>query len=369
MISPRPQYQTELLNMSRPTLIRCLLLTALYALSSAQLQAASDVAAPAPTVKVVHAQRGTVMRYVRLPAQVHPLQQATLYAKVAGYLKSISVDKGDTVKQGALIAEIEAPELIADVARYQAELDVAKAEYDRTSDAVKKAPDLIMPIEADRAKGRWQIAKANLERIQTLLAFARISAPFAGTITKRYVDLGAFIPAATSGGNAQTAAIVTLMNFSTVRVQVAVPESEASLVAKGQPVHVSVEGLPGRNFDGQLTRFSYALDENSKTMLAEIELANPSMELRPGMYASVQLGIERHNDVLMVPSAALLMEKTNAFVFTADQGKAHKVPIKMGFNDGTQVEVVDGVTPSESIILLTKSALSDGQVVQVLEGQ
>jgi multidrug efflux pump subunit AcrA (membrane-fusion protein) len=104
-------------------------------------------------------------------------------------------------------------------------------------------------------------------------------------------------------------------------------------------------------------------------MLAEIELANPSMELRPGMYASVQLGIERHNDVLMVPSAALLMEKTNAFVFTADQGKAHKVPIKMGFNDGTQVEVVDGVTPSESIILLTKSALSDGQVVQVLEGQ
>src|SRR6266480_8047266 len=106
------------------------------------------------------------------------------------------------------------------------------------------------------------------------------------------------------------------MDFGTVRLQVAVPEAEASLVAKGQPARLTVEGLPGRTFEGKITRFSYALDEATKTMLAEIELPNPKLELRPGMYATVRIGIERKEDALLVPVEALLMEKANSSVFT-----------------------------------------------------
>lgn len=335
----------------------------------AAAQSSAGSSAAAIEVQITHPTRGTVTRWLTLPGNLHALQETTLYAKVPGYLKSISVDKGDAVKAGQVIAVIEAPELIADQARYRAEAEAAKAEYNRIQEAVKQAPDLVMAVEVDRAKGKYEVAKANLERNQTLLEFAKITAPFPGLITKRYVDLGAFIPAATSGSTAQTAAIVTLMNFLSVRVQVAVPEFEASLVTKALPVRFTVEGLSGRTFEGKITRYSYALDESSKTMLAEIEIPNPKLELRPGMYASVQIGIEHHDGVTMVPSAALLMEKTNASVFTLAGNVAKKRAVKIGFNDGKNVEILDGLKADEAVILLGKRSLTDGQSVQATEAK
>lgn len=322
---------------------------------------------PAADVTVRQPTRGEIVRYVKLPATVRASEEVTLYAQVAGSLKSIKVDKGDAVQAGALLAEIQAPELTADLARYQAETDVAKREYERLDLAQRSAPDLVMPIEAERARGKYEVAKANLERVQTLLAFTRIAAPFSGTVTARYVDLGAFIPAATSGSVAQNAAIVTLMNFNTVRVQVAVPEAEASLVQKGQPVRVSVDGLAGAKFEGKVTRYAYALDTRSQAMLAEIDIQNPQLQLRPGMYASVQVGLERKANALLIPVEALVMEKTNAFVFTPKDGRAKKVPIKIGFNDGTNVEVLEGLTASTSVIMGPTKPLSDGQIIQVAQ--
>lgn len=317
-------------------------------------------------VEVTRPTQGSVNRWVTLPGSIKPLQEAMLYAKVPGYLKSISVDKGDSVKAGATLAVLETPELTADLSRYRAEHDAAKAEYERTQQAIKQAPDLIMPVELDRAKGKYEVANANLERTQSLLAFNRITAPFSGVITKRFVDVGAFIPAATSGSAAQTAAVLTLMNFSTVRVQVAVPEAEASLVNKGQPARLSVEGLPDRKFEGKVTRFSYALDDSSKTMLVEIELPNPKLELRPGMYASVQLAVQRHDNVMLIPTAALVMEKANAFTYTVDGSKAKKRAIKIGFNDGKMVEVQEGIAATDSVILVGKKPLSDGADIQAI---
>jgi len=223
-------------------------------------------AAPALAVQVVQPKRGPITRNVTLPGEVKPYQQATLYAKVAGYLKTITVDKGDQVKEGTLLAEIEVPELLADRARFEAEVEVADLDYRRLSESQKKLPDLVVPQNVDNAKAKLDVAKASLERTQTLLNFAKITAPFSGLITKRMVDPGAFIPAATSGSAAQNAAIVTLTDFNRVRVQVAVPELETSFIATDQPVRISVESLPGRSFDGKITRFSYALDDATKTL-------------------------------------------------------------------------------------------------------
>jgi RND family efflux transporter MFP subunit len=160
---------------------------------------------------------------------------------------------------------------------------------------------------------------------------------------------------------------VTLADFSRVRLQVAVPEAEASLVTTGQPVKVSVEGLAGRSFDGKITRFTYALDEASKTMLAEIELPNPQLELRPGMYATVRIGIERKESALQVPAEAVLVEKAGASVFVLVDNKAKKTKVQTGFNDGTQIEVSGGLGPDDKIIIIGKRALTDGQVVSVSE--
>src|SRR5262249_24030298 len=153
---------------------------------------------------------------------------------------------------------IEVPELIAERGRYRAEVEVTGIDYKRLSESQKKAPDLVVPQTVDDARGKWDVAKAELERVEPLLNYSRITAPFSGVITRRFVDPGAFIPAATSGSTAQSSALMTLTDFNRVRLQVAVPELEASLVAVDQPVNLAVEGLPGKKFEGKVTRFSYS---------------------------------------------------------------------------------------------------------------
>jgi len=326
-------------------------------------------AAPPLAVKVVKPKRGAITRFVTLPGEIKPYQQAILYAKVAGYLKTITVDKGDQIKEGTLLAEIEVPELIAQRSRYKAEVEVAGIDFKRLSESQKKAPDLVVPQTVDDARGKLDVAKANLEGTETLLNYARIIAPFSGIITRRFVDPGAFIPAATSGSAAQNAAIVTLTDFNRVRLQVAVPEVEASLVSVGQPVKLTVEGLRYRTFEGTVTRFSYALDEASKTMLAEIEMPNPKLELRPGMYAIVKIGIERKEDAFLLPTDALLTEKAGASVFVLSENKARKTRVQPGFNDGVNVEILKGVNPDQKIILAGKQPPNDGQPVTISEGK
>jgi RND family efflux transporter MFP subunit len=304
-----------------------------------------------------------------LPANVAANQQATLYSKVAGYLKTIHVDKGDEVRQGQLLAEIEVPELVADFARYKAEQEIADLDYQRANEAHQKAPDLVVRQTVDAAKAKALMAKANLERAETLLGFCKITAPFSGVITKRAVDPGAFVPAATSGSAAQNAMVVTLMDFSKVRVQIAVPENEVPLVCHGLPVKVTVEELPGRVFEGSITRFSQVLDDATKTMLAETDLENPRRELRPGMYATVKLGVEKHANAVLVPVEAAVVEKSGTSVFVLANGKAKQVPVKTGFNDGASVEIVDGLEPNQAVILVGKLGLSSGQAVGVEEAK
>ena len=423
-------------------------LAAAFAIIAAPLFAADP-----PAVRIATPTRGDVHRFVTQPGTIRPLQQATLYAKVPGYLKSIAVDKGDAVKAGATLAQIEVPELqaellaqqaqiakaAAEIARAQAEVTrrqaevtrfdaelkrlravleksevesaFANSELDRLTKARKQAPDLVTAQQLDKAKSdrdvliasinaaretiaaaqaeqqavrasvdvaqrlvavaqaESKVADANLKRTQTLLAYTQITAPFSGIVTARFVDTGTFIPAATAGNSGQNAAIVTVMDFDTVRVQVPMTELEAALVAKGQPVKVALDGLPGKLFEGKVTRFAGALDEATRTMLVEAELPNPGHTLRPGMYATVRVGVEKHTNVMLVPSEALVMEKTAAFLFLADGGKAKKTPVKIGFNDGAKVEIVSGIAETAKVILVGKLVLTDGQAINVQEAK
>lgn len=364
-------------NMFARQLCWPLLFSTLAALLATGVSGCKRASEPAPTkkadpptpVKVVQPRRGEILRYVSLPATVAANQQATLYSKVAGYLKTISVDKGDEVKQGQLLAEIEVPELVADVARYKAEQEIADLDFKRASEAQQKAPDLVVPQSLDAFKAKSLMAKANLQRAETLLSFCKITAPFSGVITRRAVDPGAFVPSATSGSAAQNAIVVTMMDFDVVRVQIAVPENEVPLIRKGLPVKVLVDELPGRVFEGTLTRFSQALDEATKTMLAEVDLQNSKRELRPGMYATVKLGLETHTDALLVPAEAVVFEKAGASVFTVSDGKAKKKAVKPGFNDGAAVEILEGLAPNQPVILIGKLTLSNDQPVSVAEAK
>jgi membrane fusion protein (multidrug efflux system) len=337
----------------------CALIALCTLTACGRTESAASAAPPAaPTeVRITNLTTGPMTRSVTLPAQVFADRHVTLYAKVSGYLQSIAVDKGDTVKAGAVLAHIEMPELMAARARQQAELKAAEADFGRIQESSKAAPDLVVPQMVDQARGRFEIARASLDQSETMLRYATITAPFAGVITQRAVDAGALTQAGT--------AIVTLMDFSKVRLQVAVPELEASRVSVGQPVMVTTENLPGMQFEGKVARFSYALDTASRTMLAEVSLDNPQLALRPGMLMTAKLGIERKDSTSIMPTEALAMEKANAFAYVLDGQVAAKRPLKIGFNDGKNVEVLDGVKPEDAIILLGKLSLSNGQPVRV----
>jgi RND family efflux transporter MFP subunit len=327
------------------------------------------VAAPAPEVTVVTPRPGNIHRFVTLPGTLGADQQVTLHAKVAGYLKTITVDIGDTVKEGQLLAELELPELVAERASHDAELRIAKIEFDRLKAARDKAPDLITPQAADEAEARLALAQAALAENETLLKFSRITAPFNGVVTRRYVDVGAFVPAATAGTNPAAAAIVTIMNYSTIRARVAVPEVEAARVQVGLPVVLTTDSLPGRTFRGKVSRHSGALDEATRSLLVEADFPNPDLTLRPGMYAIIKIGVEQHTNAVLIPAAALVREKAAGFVFTFADGKATKVPVKYGFNDGTHIEITGGLPDNARVIIPGKVPLVSGQAVTAVEAK
>ncbi|OLA95442.1 MAG: hypothetical protein AUH19_10330 [Verrucomicrobia bacterium 13_2_20CM_55_10] len=324
---------------------------------------------PAMSVQTIRPKRGQIVHKVTLPGNVMAYQEATLYAKVAGYLKTINVDKGDSVKEGELLAEIEAPEMLADLIKAKAEAEAAQLDYKRVTDAQKKASDLVVPQTVDAAKAKSGVAVAGLQRIETLLSYAKITAPFSGVITKRWVDPGALIPAPTSSSTSKSGAVVTLMDFSTVRIDVAIPDTEAPFIKKDLPVKVTVNELPGRTFQGTITRFSYALDESTKTMATEIEISNPDLALRPGMWAAVEIELQKKENALLIPAEALVIEKNKNSVFVVRDKKALKVALTTGFDDGVNVEILKGCGPNDAVIVAGKQSVTDGQKVQAIESK
>ena len=293
------------------------------------LASALDLPATKPTT-------GTIHRWVALPATLAPWQQAVLFAKVTGYIASISVDKGDTSK---------------------AEVAAASLESKRMHEARAKSPDIVLPQSVEDAEAKLAIAKAGMDRITTMLAFAEIKAPFDGIITARHVDVGALV-------NAHTGKVVEIVDASTLRLQIPVTEMETALVAVGKPVKAQIDASGTAPVEASISRIAYALDPATRTMLAEADLKNAELKLRPGMYAMAKIAVEKHDKATLIPVAGLVVEKTNAFVFKHADGKAIKTAVKPGFNDGTNVEIPD--LKADDVILLPGTALlTDKQPINI----
>jgi membrane fusion protein (multidrug efflux system) len=298
---------------------------------------------------------GTIHRWVSLPATLAPWQQATLHAKVTGYIIKISMDIGDAVKAGQILATLEVPELQADIAKSKAEVAAASIEVNRLHEARTKSPDLVLPQAVDDAEAKLSIAKAGLERSETQFQFATLKAPFDGIITARFADLGSL-------ATANTTKLLEITDFSTLRLQIPVTELETGLVTVGKPVKAQIDAFGPTPFETSISRIAYALDPATRTMLAEADLKNADLKLRPGMYAMTKIAVEKHEGSTLIPVAALVMEKTNAFVFKLMEGKAIKTAVKLSFNDGMNVEVPE-LKIDDILVVPGTVALTDKQAV------
>jgi RND family efflux transporter MFP subunit len=197
---------------------------------------------------------------------------------------------------------------------------------------------------------------------QTVVAeYARIHAPFAGVVTKRYVDPGAFIQTASTSQNA--APLVTIANLDSVRLYINIPELEARFIAVGTPVTVTLNGLPNATFQGHVARTAASLDSKSRSLLAEVDLPNHDRKILPGAYAIAKVVLETHPNVVSIPTAAVGVEKAGKFAFVVENGHARRVAIKTGFEDGTHMEIVEGLQGGEQVVVTGRDALTPNAAV------
>jgi len=321
------------------------------------------MAAEPVVISTIRPTRGNITRYVTLPGTIRANQQVTVQARVAGFVKRILVDRGDRVTAGQKLAEIEVPELIAERTKQLAEVRVAETEARRLETGRAKSPDLVTPQSVEAAAGRLDVARAELAKTETLLAYANLTAPFAGTITMRHVDTGAFLPAGATGG---ASSVVTLAETQVLRAQVPVPEAESVFVKVGQPLYLTVEGLTNV-LEATISRHAGVIDEATRSLPVEADLSNAEDRLRPGMFATVRLGLEEHTGVRVVPTESVLIEKAGAFIFLVRDGISRRTPVKLGFQDGTRTEIASGIEDGSVIISPAKSAPADGTAVRSKE--
>lgn len=327
----------------------------------------TQTARPLPLVQVIKPAQLEMLRKLVLTADILPIQQADLMAKVAGYLDAIYVDRGDPVHRGQLLAVLRQPELEHQLYQAQANFDLAKVTLERVQEL--HAKQLIAKQELDDSRTKFEVAKRTLDLQHTYLNYARIIAPFDGYVTKRYVDPGAFIPQATGVVSAVNT-ILTVMDLSEVKVLVNVPERDVSNVHVGDALSLSLDAYPDQTFHGRVTKFAPALDSGSRTLQVEIDIPNTDMALKPGMFARVMLVLERHPQALAVPSEALLVNELGSFIFAIGPTQngaptVRRVAVRTGIEDGGQVEILGGLGPNDQVVRTGKELVHDGGGVRI----
>jgi membrane fusion protein, multidrug efflux system len=328
----------------------------------------------APSVVVVAPQREDAVRSITLPGDLVGFYESALFSKVTGYLKWISVDKGDWVKTGQVLAQIEVPELQQRLERAQADLEIQQVTYERLAKVWKSDPRLVAREDVDVAQGKYREAKAQVDELEALVGYTKIVAPFDGVVTARFVDPGALIKAvgeqsvrAPSEGSVHPSGsstpVVGLARVDKLRTYVYVPEREVSLIRRGMPSALTLAEFPGRTFQGKVVRFSNSLDLSTRTMLTEIDIENPTHELYPGMYASVTLELERHRRALTIPPSALGTGPEGSFVYEVAHGRLLRAPVSTGIATGAYVEITSGLKGGEKIVSTVSPALTAGEQV------
>jgi RND family efflux transporter MFP subunit len=321
-------------------------------------------AAGSHQVQVLKVQRRDISQTLTLSANISPWYQATLYGKVSGYVKWIGSDKGDVVKKGQLLAVLDAPEIEDQYKQADADYQIKKVTYERYLSVWEDNHDIIARQDVDVAKAAAESAKHQRDSRRTLLDYTNVYAPFSGVITARFADPGALIQAAT-GSATQAAPLFTIMDMDSVRIYVNVPQEAAQLAKPGLPVTMTArewsEALPA-----SITRTTEALDPATRTLLVEIDVPNKDHRLQPGMFLNASLHLQQHPNALAIPPASIVPSKNGQerSVFVVDSGKVKLVLVKTGIDDGLWVEVLEGLTGEEEVVVVGKSGLIDGQTVQ-----
>jgi len=368
-------------------------------------KASADNPANAPRVAVVPVARHDLASTLEIASEFEPFQEINVYAKVSGYIQKLYVDWGTHVKQGQLLAVLEIPELQQqlqqdeaavrrsdqDLARAREELNraessykVAHLTYTRLADVQKSRPELVAQQEVDVAQGKdveasagvsgakaslaaseqaLLASKAALEKDKAMFAYARITAPFDGVITKINAYTGALLPAGTASSNADSA-LCRLSQNNLLRLVIPVPERAVADIREGQILAVNVSAIK-KTFNGKIVRFSDEIDTGTRTMHTEVNVPNPTFELVPGMYASVQIPLHAVNNALTVPVQAVQAggNGQGAVLVVNASNRIEKRSVALGLETATDAEILSGLKEGEMVVFGQQNQFRPDQLV------
>jgi len=347
---------------------------------------AAAISLPAVDVVVVHG--GAADGSLTLPGETAAWYESTIYARVSGYVAKWYVDIGDHVKSGQELALIDTPELDAELLAAKAKLQVSQAQVKvKEADAVfaastyarwrdspkgvvseqerdnKKAGDSVALAQLEAARAQVNSDQADVDRLTAFEQFKHVTAPYAGTIVERRIDIGNLV---TAGSSSSTTSLYRMAQDDPIRVFVDIPQSAAAdLMKVGVPATISTDDLAGHSIAGHITRTSEAIDPKARTFRAELDIPNPDRRLVSGLY--VQVGFQlQNNGMSQIPAAALVFSAGGPKVaVVGGDGSVRFQPVTIGRDDGDKLELSSGVTDGERLVLNISNQIVAGEKVRV----
>ena len=315
---------------------------------------------PRVYVAPVRVEPGT--REIVLPADVRGFLQATIYAKVAGYVKTMSVDKGDHVRQNQLLGYLASPELDQQLRAAEADVLIKRRTFERYRALVTK--DFVSKQDFETVRAQYEESLANLRQQHAFQEYKELRAPFAGTVTGRYVDPGTLLPAAT-GATASAQPLVDVADLRRLRILLFVQQDAAPFVDEGDPVTIRLNERPDVKISATISRFAKSLDPRSRAMWCEIWLDN-RWDLYPGAFVHVTVRLKAPT-LPVVPSTAIVWHDNQNNVAVVRSSRVRFVPVRVGLDDGKSAQITGDVQPGEPVALNLPAEIADGALVQAIE--
>jgi membrane fusion protein, multidrug efflux system len=330
-----------------------------------QTRELEQVAERGPHVLVTQLKGDASERTVDLPASVHGYVETPVYAKIPGYMKTINVDKGDRVKAGQVIAVIQSPETDKQVADARSYYWLQAVTDRRYQELVRQ--QVIPQQTADNSHASMLQAWDAYQQEVAMQSYEIVRAPFDGIVTARYADPGTLIPQSTTSSSAN-APIVSLAMLAPLRVYAYAPQSLSPYIKDGDRARVTVSEFTGRQFSGTITRHPEALDQNTRTMLVEVDLPNADRSLYPGMYADMHLTTRVTASSISAPDDALVFRNNKVYLPIVRGDRLSLIAVNLGHDDGYTVEVSGGGLHAGDLVAMNVGeAAHDGEIVQPVE--
>jgi len=330
-----------------------------------------------PNVNVVHPVPATGGAEIALPGNTQAWEETPIYARTSGYLKHWYVDIGAHVTEGQLMATIETPELDEQLSVAKANLQAAQADLNLANttsqryqnllkqDSVSKQETDVAVSGAEAKKSAVEAAQANVRRLQQLQSFEQVYAPYSGIVTVRNTDVGDLIDAGSPTTSSTAKELFRIASVNTLRVFVAVPEVYSPDIHNGDTATLTLDEYPGQQFVGTIARNSNAIDQSSRTLNVEVDVANADNKLLPGAYVFAHFKVPQEQLRLSVPSNTLLFRAQGLQVAVANNGHVHLQNVTIGKDDGKIVEIASGLSASDAVIVDPSDSIAEGQSVHV----